>query len=124
MKINSAEVGTAQLREKTIFLASIGSFATSVPINFVNPFVQAAIAGKVTFIYGSFSVLAIFWVRFIIPEMSHRSLEELDEMFQENLPTRKFKGYFSQGLAAEIREIEENKDAFSTKPTHAHTENV
>lgn len=56
--ILSGEVGTGQLRERTLLLASLGSFLTSVPINFVNPYVQAAISGRVTFIYGSFSVAA------------------------------------------------------------------
>lgn len=39
----AGEVGTGQLRERTLFLASMGSFVTSVPINFVNPYVQAGL---------------------------------------------------------------------------------
>ncbi|KAH8900725.1 general substrate transporter [Thozetella sp. PMI_491] len=79
--IVTAELGTGQLRERTLVLASMGSFVTSVPINFVNLYVQKAIGGFVTFIYGSFSILAIIWALFFIPETTKRSLEELADMF-------------------------------------------
>ncbi|KAM0541014.1 hypothetical protein ACHAPJ_013414, partial [Fusarium lateritium] len=78
----AAETGTGQLRERTLFLASMGSFLTSVPINFVNPYVQRELDGSITFIYGGFSIIASVWVLFMIPETKDRSLEELDEMFQ------------------------------------------
>ncbi|EOO02646.1 putative high-affinity glucose transporter protein [Phaeoacremonium minimum UCRPA7] len=102
----TGEVGTGQLRERTLFLASMASFLTSVPINFVNPYVQRAIGGNVTFIYGSFSVVAIVWVFFVVPETKSRSLEELDEMFQEKVKTRQFGKYVCTGLGAQITEVE------------------
>ena len=103
----AAEVGTGQLRERTLFLASMGSFLTSVPINFLNPYVQADLGGSVTFIYGAFSVVAVFWVLWMIPETKGRSLEELDEMFQANLKTRQFKKYTCTGLGAQLTSLEE-----------------
>ncbi|OHF03673.1 hypothetical protein CORC01_00992 [Colletotrichum orchidophilum] len=107
----AGEIGTGQLREKTLFLASMGSFVTSVPINFVNPYVQAQLGGAVTFIYGGFSVLAVLWVFFFVPETKNRSLEELDEMFQARVRTRSFDKYISTGLGAQITMVED----FSTK---------
>ncbi|KAJ5492264.1 hypothetical protein N7453_010361 [Penicillium expansum] len=71
--IVTGEVGTGQLCERAIFLASIGSFSTSVPINFVNRYVQASIGGRVTFIYGGFLVTAL---------TKGRPLEDIDKMFQ------------------------------------------
>lgn len=105
--IVAAEIGTGQLRERTIFLASMGSFVTSVPINFVNPYVQHAISGKVTFIYGSFSLAAILFVLFLVPETNRRSLEELDEMFQDRISTWKFKSHVCTGLGAQISMLED-----------------
>ncbi|KAF4473088.1 high-affinity glucose transporter [Fusarium albosuccineum] len=102
----AAEVGTGQLRERTLFLASMGSFVISVPINFVNPYVQRSLDGAVTFIYGGFSVVAIIWVLCMVPETKNRSLEELDEMFQANVGTRKFKHYRCTGLGAHITQLE------------------
>ncbi|KAM5358245.1 hypothetical protein ACJZ2D_015463 [Fusarium nematophilum] len=102
----AAEVGTGQLRERTLFLASMGSFVTSVPINFVNPYVQRSLDGAVTFIYGGFSVVAAIWVLCMIPETKNRSLEELDEMFQAKVKTRKFKDHRCTGLGAHITQLE------------------
>lgn len=102
----AAEVGTGQLRERTLFLASMGSFVTSVPINFVNPYVQERLDGAVTFIYGGFSVVAIVWVLLMIPETKNRSLEELDEMFQAKIKTRKFKTHQCTGIGASITQLE------------------
>ncbi|ODQ68887.1 hypothetical protein LIPSTDRAFT_101206 [Lipomyces starkeyi NRRL Y-11557] len=102
----AAEVGTGQLRERTLFLASMGSFVTSIPINFVNPYVQKAINGSVTFIYGGFSLVAIVFIWFVLPETKGRSLEELDEMFQAKLKTREFKSYACTGLGARITKLE------------------
>jgi SP family sugar:H+ symporter-like MFS transporter len=104
--ILGGEVGTGQLRERSMLLSSLGSFVTSVPINFVNPYVQAAIGGQVTFIYGSFSVAAMAFVYFCLPETKDRSLEELDEMFQNGVPTRKFASHTCTGLGSQIRKLE------------------
>ncbi|TQN64666.1 Maltose permease MAL31, partial [Colletotrichum shisoi] len=107
--VTAAEVSTGQLRERTLFLASIGSFVTSVPINFTNPYVQRAIGGSVTFIYGGFSVLATLWVLMMVPETKNRSLEELDDMFQAKGSTRQSKTYYCTGLGANIAQIVANR---------------
>lgn len=104
--IVTGEIGTGQLRERTVFLASMGSFLTSVPINFVNPYVQSAIGGRVTFIYGAFSVVSLLFVWICVPETSRRSLEELDEMFQNKVPTWQFDKYVCSGIGAEITKLE------------------
>ncbi|KAL2844343.1 general substrate transporter [Aspergillus pseudoustus] len=104
--VMAGEVGTGQLRERTLFLASMGSFVTSVPINFVNPYVQSALGGSVTFIYGAFSVVAAVWVWLLVPETRGRSLEELDDMFQAKVPTREFRNYVCTGLGAEITNLD------------------
>ncbi|PIG87430.1 high-affinity glucose transporter, partial [Aspergillus arachidicola] len=102
----AGEIGTGQLRERTLFLASMGSFLTSVPINFVNPYVQARLGGSVTFIYGGFSVVALIWVFLMVPETKGRSLEELDDMFQAGVLTRRFKKYECSGIGAHITDAQ------------------
>ncbi|CAI7656241.1 unnamed protein product [Penicillium manginii] len=114
--ILGGEIGTGQLREHTLLLSSLGSFVTSVPINFVNPYVQADIGGRTAIIYGSFSVAAMVFVYFLLPETKDRSLEELDEMFQQKVSTRQFKGYVCTGLGAQITQLE-NKEDVSEKKT-------
>lgn len=100
--IVTGEVGTGQLHERTIFLASMGSFLTSVPIKFVNPYVQVSIGGPVTFIYGVFSVAALGFVWFFVPRTKGRSLENIDEMFQAQVPGWRFTRYACTGLGAQI----------------------
>ncbi|KAL3475458.1 hypothetical protein BJX99DRAFT_259404 [Aspergillus californicus] len=87
----AGEDGAGQLRERNLFLASMGSFVTSMPINFVNPDVQADICGAVTFIYGSLSVVTAAWARVV---------------------TKAVKDDVCTGLGAEITELDrtEGKD--------------
>ncbi|KAJ5890871.1 uncharacterized protein N7473_007099 [Penicillium subrubescens] len=113
--ILGGEIGTGQLREHTLLLSSLGSFVTSVPINFVNPYVQAAIGDRTAIIYGGFSVAATVFVYFSLPETKDRSLEELDEKFQQRIPTREFKGYVCTGLGAQIQHLEDKEDVAEKK---------
>lgn len=107
--IITAESGTAQLREKTVSIATTVSFIAVLLVSYINPFVQGApsnLGGKVGFIYGSFSFIAIFFVYFFVPEMKGRSLEELDELFQAGVPARHFGKYKASGLGAQITEVQ------------------
>lgn len=59
-----------------------------------------------TFIYSPFSVLAAVFVYFFVPELRQRSLEQIDDMLNEILPTRAFSLYIcrlSGGLPVEGR---------------------
>ncbi|CAG8015705.1 unnamed protein product [Penicillium salamii] len=103
--IVTGEVGTGQLRERTVFLASMGSFLTSIPINFVNPYLQASISGRVTFIYGAFSVVSLVFVWLVVPETKGRSLEDIDEMYQARLSPWKFQQYTCTGIGAQIASL-------------------
>jgi hypothetical protein len=57
----------------------------------------------------------MMFVYFFLPETKDRSLEELDEMFQQRVPTREFKGYVCTGLGAQIRYLENKEDMAETK---------
>ncbi|KAJ5474494.1 sugar transporter [Penicillium sp. IBT 31633x] len=89
----AAELPPTQVREKMVALSGLSAYLTGLIIVFVNPYTQEAIGGCVAFIYGAFSVLAFVFVWFVVPELRQRSLEQIDEMFQEKLPTRAFKSY-------------------------------
>lgn len=109
--IVTAEVPTLQLREKTISIASSISFIVVLLVSYINPYIQnepSNLGVKVGFIYGSFSLIAVFFTYFFVPECANRSLEELDEMFQENVPAWKFKGYVCHGIGARITEIQDH----------------
>ncbi|KAJ3547064.1 hypothetical protein NM208_g1694 [Fusarium decemcellulare] len=105
----TAEVATTQLRERTISIATIASFSTSLLITYVNPFMQnepGNLGSRVGMIYGSMSVLALIFVMLVVPEMKGRSLEELDELFHSRTPAWKSTRFVATGVGAEITHIE------------------
>ncbi len=109
--IVTAEVPTTQLREKTISIASTFSFIAVLLVSYINPYVQnepGNLHVKVGFIYGSFSLIAIFFVYFCVPECANRSLEELDELFQEGVPAWKFKTHVCHGIGARLTEVQDH----------------
>ncbi|RFU25067.1 hypothetical protein B7463_g11270, partial [Scytalidium lignicola] len=113
--IVSSEVPTNQLREKTMSISTTVSIAAVVFINYIAPFVQnepGNLGAGIGFVWGAFSFISIFFVYFCVPEMSGRSLEELDELFEAKVPARKFKGYVCHGIGAQITEVQDrNADA-------------
>ncbi|KAF2166745.1 hypothetical protein M409DRAFT_22799 [Zasmidium cellare ATCC 36951] len=113
--ITTSEVATSQLRERTISIATSLSFVAVLLVSYINPFVQnepGNLQSRVGFVYGSFSLISVFWVYFFMPELSGRSLEELDELFQAKVPARKFGKYRAAGVGAKITAIQDtNADA-------------
>jgi len=49
----------------------------------------------------AFGLISIIWVYFMIPETRGRPLEELDRLFELNLPARKFKNYQLDDLSTQ-----------------------
>lgn len=93
------EASSSRLKEKTNNIAGSISVITTFVVSFTVPYLireeDAGLGPKVGFIYGSICVISFVVVFFLIPEMKGRSLEEIDEMFNANLPTRKFRKYKS-----------------------------
>lgn len=112
VNLRTAEVGTNQLRERTIALATVCGFLTSIVITYVNPFVQgdpSNLGSKVGMIFGGVSIVALTFVFLIVPEMKDRSLEELDEMFHSGVPAWRSKSFVATGLGAQVTGIEAGK---------------
>jgi hypothetical protein len=104
----TAEVGTSQLRERTISIATMASFSTSLLVTYVNPFIQnepGNLGGRVGMMYGGVSILAFIFVYFVVPEMKERSLEELDELFHARVPAWRSTKFQATGIGAEITDI-------------------
>jgi hypothetical protein len=91
----AGEVPTSVLRTKTIAIAISISSAVNTMWSFVAPYIfnpeYANLKAKIGFIFGAFmvifAVMAFFWV----PETRMRSYEELDELFQNEIPAPKFR---------------------------------
>ncbi|KAL4738267.1 general substrate transporter [Aspergillus similis] len=109
--IVTAEVGTLQLREKTITIATFSGFCVSILVTFVSPYIQNAgygnLGGRIGFLYGSFSFAAAVCTFLFYPETGFRSLEELDELFQRKVSVWRFRTYKTSGFGSELAEVEQ-----------------
>jgi hypothetical protein len=50
----------------------------------------------VDFLWGGISVISFLWCYFRLPETKGRTFEEIDYLFENHIPTRKFKTYVIQ----------------------------
>ncbi|OQV00416.1 hypothetical protein CLAIMM_05911 [Cladophialophora immunda] len=67
------------------------------------------------------SVVATFYAYFRVPEIAHRSLEELDELFHNHVPARKFAATETHGAGRRIAELENER---LSKGGTSHTEDT
>lgn len=75
-------------------------------VAFVVPYMLETIGANIGWIFGGFSILATGYAYWRVPEISGRSLEELDELFENRVPARKFGTTETHGAARRIAEIE------------------
>ena len=101
------------LRERTMTIATLGGFCVGLLVTYINPFMQderyGNLQGRVGFVYGSISVLAVIWVQFFLPELKGRRLEEIDELFEKNVSTRRFRSYPAKSWEPPFRQTEPSK---------------
>ncbi|KAK5045093.1 hypothetical protein LTR84_010241 [Exophiala bonariae] len=90
-----AEIPTPRLRVKTASMAFALENGLFTMWGFVLPYLfnpdKANLGAKVTFIFGALSILCTIYLWVFQPECSHLSFEELDELFMNKVPARKFK---------------------------------
>ncbi|CUM49370.1 unnamed protein product [Debaryomyces fabryi] len=105
----ASENPTSILRTKTIGLALSSTNIAGMVWSFVLPYIfnpdEGNLGASTMFIFAGFSLL--FWVYFYfcVPETANRTLEEVDEMYFNKVPLRKFGNY-------ETFSSRENKEAF------------
>ncbi|CDK25314.1 unnamed protein product [Kuraishia capsulata CBS 1993] len=92
--ITVGEIPSTQLREKTLAVAMFLNFGISMLVSFVNPYIQNAgegnLQGRVGFVYGSVSWLAIIMVYFGLPEVKGLSLDVIDTLFELKTSAKTF----------------------------------
>lgn len=73
------------------------STAASCLVYQVMPFLlntdKANLGGKIAFVFLGPSVPVFIYLYLCLPEMKGRSIDELEEMFQDRVPARKFKNH-------------------------------
>ncbi|EXJ94406.1 hypothetical protein A1O1_02800 [Capronia coronata CBS 617.96] len=92
--ITTAEAAPTRNRERVLATAVFFGFGVSLLISSVSPFIQdpgyGNLGARIGFIWSSFSFVTIVWVFFFLPEMKGFSLEQLDYLYKNKTPTRKF----------------------------------
>ncbi|KAH7385377.1 general substrate transporter [Phaeosphaeria sp. MPI-PUGE-AT-0046c] len=91
----AAEIPTQHLRDMTYAVGSVFNIAIQFAVSLSFPFLlnepYAALGSKVGFIFGTTAFMAVIFSLFGIPECKGKSLEEIDELFLEGVPIRKFR---------------------------------
>lgn len=120
------EIPSQRLRSYTFGLAAaVGFFGawltTFTAPYFINP--QSLNWGpQYGFIWFPSCFIGVVWVFFFLPETKGRTLEEIDEMFEQRLAARKFRGYVCVGHAsgiAEKKSDDEDEKISATQIQHA-----
>ncbi|PWN34640.1 sugar transporter [Meira miltonrushii] len=90
-----AEIGSTRLRAKTVGIARIGYNVAGIVIASVSPYMLNPkawnLGGKSAFIWMFTGLIVIIWTFFRLPETKNRSYSELDVLFNNKVPARKFK---------------------------------
>jgi SP family sugar:H+ symporter-like MFS transporter len=91
-------------------VATFSGFSTNVLITFVSPYLQDTgygnLQGKIGFVWGAGSIIAVAWAFFMLPELKGRTLEEMDELFQKHISVFEFGKYQTSGAGAHLAIIE------------------
>lgn len=96
-----SEISTGRNRSKLMTISTCSNWFFNWLVSFTFPYLFNADAAdlktKIGFIFGSLMVLATVWVYFLLPETAQRSLEDIDELFEQRVPARKFSCEFTLG---------------------------
>ncbi|KAH8890198.1 general substrate transporter [Thozetella sp. PMI_491] len=107
--ITAAEVGTTALREKTMAFSTAINVVVGFVVVFTTPYLLAILGAKLGYVWMGFSFLGCVWVFFCMPELKGRNLEEIDELFEANLPAWRFHKYETTGLSRELNALENGR---------------
>ncbi|KAJ8111606.1 hypothetical protein OPT61_g5840 [Boeremia exigua] len=90
----TAELPAIKLRDHTLRLGFFVNVAMNFVVNFSIPYLlnarYANLQSKVGFIFGTFAFLCFVFTYFCIPECTGKTLEQVDYLFHNNIPLRKF----------------------------------
>lgn len=91
------EVSSTALRAPTIAIATATQAAIGTLFNSVIPYMinpdEGNLRGKVGFVFGGLSFVAMLWSFLYVPELKGRRFDEVDYMFRAKVPPRKMGAY-------------------------------
>lgn len=91
----AAEIPSSRLRDQTYALGSFFNIVVQFAISFSIPYLlyapYAALGSRVGFIFGSTAVCALVFTVLCVPECKGKTLDEIDQLFIQGTPLRKFR---------------------------------
>lgn len=91
----AAETPTTKLRSKTSGVAYFFQQCGGLIVTFAAPYMQDAGYGNmgpyIGFFFGGISFLGLLFVYFFYPELKGLSIEQMDVLFEQRLPTKQFR---------------------------------
>lgn len=102
----AAELGKGSLREKTLSLGVALNVVTAFIVSFCVPYILNDIGANIGWVFGGIAFCSSILVFLVLPETKDRSLEELDELFEARVPTRKFRTTTTHGSGKWITTLE------------------
>uniref|UniRef100_A0A8H7KAI1 Major facilitator superfamily (MFS) profile domain-containing protein n=1 Tax=Bionectria ochroleuca TaxID=29856 RepID=A0A8H7KAI1_BIOOC len=110
MTVVKSEIPHTALRDKSNLLfwsfSNLANFLATFTLPYLLRAPYANLGSRVGFIYGCTSTLFVVLLFFFVPEMTGKSLEEIDEMFESRIPAWRSRGFKATGAAASVTEIE------------------
>ncbi|KAK8094147.1 major facilitator superfamily transporter maltose permease [Apiospora hydei] len=89
------ECSATRVRSKTIAVATAAQALVGIAMTVAIPYMinpdEANMQGKLGFFFGGLAALCYVWAFFRVPETAGRTYEELDILFAQKVPARKFK---------------------------------
>jgi SP family general alpha glucoside:H+ symporter-like MFS transporter len=90
----TAEISATRVRAQTISIARNSYYLVTIigyvaEAKMINP-TEDNLKGRTSFIWSGLAVLALIWAIFRLPETKGRTYEELDNLFEKNIPAWKF----------------------------------
>lgn len=70
-------------------IANISNFVASFTLPYLLYSPYAGLGPRVAFIYGATSTAAVVWTYVFVPDLTGRSLEEVDALFDAKVPARR-----------------------------------
>ncbi|KAI1626148.1 general substrate transporter [Exophiala viscosa] len=101
----AAEVPSQRLRATTVGVAAGSNFVFGWLCQFCTPYFinpdSLNWGPKYGYIWGGSNAILTLWIFFFVPETKGRSLEQLDELFENRVPTWKFSQYVTEHVAVD-----------------------
>ncbi|KJR83459.1 sugar transporter [Sporothrix schenckii 1099-18] len=105
--ITAAEVGTGALREKTMAVATAVNVVVSFAVVYTTPYLLADLGAKLAYLWMAFAFAGAVYVWFVMPELTGRTLEEIDQLFESRIAAWRFAAFETTGLTHDVAAIEQ-----------------